>query len=112
RYGMATVAALWYKNRKFWVNDADSIQFAKGCSLNEARVRATVAALSGGHLMVSEDVREIEPERLEMIRRLIPPYPEAARPLDLFEHPFPEGYPALWALSLKSGFGNLTTLAL
>jgi hypothetical protein len=111
RFGMGTVAASWYKNRKFWVNDPDSIQFAKGCSLNEARVRATVVAFSGGHLMLSEDLREVDPERLEMIRRLIPPYPEAARPLDLFASPFPEGYPAFWALPLKTGFGPMTALA-
>ena len=111
RYGMATIAALWYKNRRFWVNDADSIQVAKGCSLSEARVRATVVAMSGGHLMVSEDLRDVGPERVEIVRRLIPPYPEAARPLDLFENPFPEGYPSLWALPVRTGFGPMTTLA-
>jgi hypothetical protein len=111
RYGMGTIAALWYKHRKFWVNDADSIQIAKGCSLAEARVRATVVALGGGHLMVSEDLRRVDPARLEIIRRLLPAYPHAARPLDLFENPSPEGYPALWSLSLQTGFGPMTVLA-
>jgi len=111
RYGMATTVGLWYKNRKFWINDPDSIQIAKGCSLAEARVRATVVALSGGHLMLSEDLRGVDSERIEMIRRLIPPYPQAARPLDLFESPFPESYPTFWALSLQTGFGPMTVLA-
>lgn len=111
KFGMTTIAALWYKNRKFWVNDPDSIQIAKGCSLSEARVRATAVALSGGHLMLSEDLRWVDAERVEMIRRLIPPYPEAARPLDLFENPSPEGYPRFWALSLDTGFGPMTVLA-
>jgi hypothetical protein len=111
RYGMGTIAALWYKHRNFWVNDADSIQIAKGCSLAEARVRATVVALSGGHLMVSEDLRRVDPARLEILRRLLPAYPRAARPLDLFENPAPEGYPALWSLSLPTGFGPMTVLA-
>ena len=53
RYGLATIAALWYKHRRFWINDPDSIQIGKGCSLNEARVRSTMVSLSGGHLMVS-----------------------------------------------------------
>jgi len=111
RYGMATIIDLWYKNRKFWVNDPDSIQIAKGCSLAEARVRATVVALSGGHLMLSEDLRGVGGERIEMIRRLIPPYPQAARPLDMFENPFPEGYPRFWSLSLDTGFGPMKMLA-
>lgn len=111
RHGMATVAALWYKNRTFWVNDADSIQVAKGCSLGEARVRATVAALSGGHLMLSEDLRTVDAERIEMVRRLLPPCPKAARPIDLFDNPFPDGYPSLWSLSLETSIGPLTVLA-
>ena len=111
RHGMGTIAALWYKHRKFFINDPDSIQIAKGCSLAEARVRSTVVAMSGGHFMLSEDLRSIDPERLELVRRLLPVYPHAARPLDLFEHPFPQGYPALWSLSLTTGFGPMTALA-
>ncbi len=111
RHGMSTIAALWYKNRKFWVNDPDSIQIGKGCSLGEARVRATAVALSGGHLMLSEDLRDMSSDRLEIVRRLIPPYPHAARPLDMFENPYPEDFPKLWALSLMTGFGPMTVLA-
>ena len=111
RYGLATVAALWYKHRRFWVNDPDSIQIGKGCSLNEARVRATMVALSGGHLMVSEDLRALDPARLEIVRRLLPAQPRAARPLDLFENPFPDGYPSLWALTTPSPVGARTALA-
>jgi hypothetical protein len=111
RHGMGTIAALWYKHRNFFVNDPDSIQIAKGCPLGEARVRATVVAMSGGHVMLSEDLRSVDPERLELVRRLLPVYPHAARPLDLFEHPFPQGYPALWCLSLPTGFGPMTVLA-
>jgi hypothetical protein len=111
RYGLATIAALWYKHRRFWINDADSIQIGKGCSLGEARVRATMVSLSGGHVMVSEDLRSVDPARLEVIRRILPAFPHAARPLDLFENPFPEGYPALWALTTRSGLGRMTALA-
>jgi len=111
RYGMATIAALWYKHRRFWVNDADSIQIGKGCSLGEARVRATMVSLSGGHVMVSEDLRTVDPARLEIIRRILPAFPHAARPLDLFENPFPDGYPALWALTTRSTQGSSTALA-
>jgi len=111
RYGLATIAALWYKHRRFWVNDADSIQIGKGCSLAEARVRATMVSLSGGHLMVSEDLRALDPARLEIIRRILPAQPRAARPLDLFENPFPEGYPALWSLTTPSPIGSRTALA-
>lgn len=111
RFGLATIGALWYKHRRFWVNDADSIQIGKGCSLGEARVRATMVSLGGGHLMVSEDLRRLDPERLEIIRRLLPAQPRAARPLDLFENPFPDGYPSLWSLPSRTAHGSRTCLA-
>lgn len=111
RHAMGTIGALWYKHRKFWVNDPDSIQIAKGSSLEEARGRATVVAMSGGHLMLSEDLRRVGRERLEIVRRLLPVYPHAARPLDLFDNPYPEGYPAVWSLPVRAGFGPRTVLA-
>ena len=111
RHSMGTIAALWYKHRKFWINDPDSVQIAKGCSLEEARVRATVGVMSGGNFMLSEDLRRVDGERLEIVRRLLPVYPHAARPLDLFQNPFPDGYPAIWFLSVPTGFGRRTVLA-
>ena len=109
--GLTTIAALWYKHRRFWINDADSIQVGCGCGLNEARVRATAVAFSGGHLMVSEDLRWISPERIEIIRRLLPAFGKAARPLDLFEHPSPEFIPRIWQLPVESDWGARPALA-
>lgn len=110
--GLTTIAALWYKHRRFWVNDADSVQLGKGCSLNEVRVRSTVAALSGGHLMLSEDLRGVSADRLEMFSRLLPPHARAARPLNLFETPYPDGIPDRWALRVDTALGPVTVLAL
>ncbi len=112
RRGFTTIAALWYKHRRFWVNDPDSIQIGRGCGLNEARVRATTVAFSGGHLMVSEDLRWISPDRLEIIRRLLPAYGLAARPLDLFEHVYPDDLPHIWRLPVQSDWGARDAVAI
>lgn len=112
RRGLASIASMWFKQRRFWVNDPDSAQVGRGCSLGEARVRATAAAFAGGHFMVGEDMRSACPERLEIIRRLLPVYPEAARPLDLFAAATPEGYPAVWALPVRGEGGERVALAL
>ena len=112
RYGHSTIAALWYKNIKFWVNDPDSLQVGKGCSLGEARIRATTVALAGGHVMLSEDLRLMSPERLELVRRILPPIKKSARPYNLFENPFPDGYPSVWRLDSKWQAGPGITLAL
>jgi hypothetical protein len=113
RKGLSSIASLWYKHRRFWVNDADSVQLGKGCSFGELRVRCTAAALSGGHLMLSEDLRWIEPERLACFRRLLPSVTTtAAKPLDLFDSPFPEGYPAIWQWDVETGQGTTRSIAL
>jgi hypothetical protein len=110
RASLSSIGALWFKQRRFWVNDPDSAQVDKGCPLGEARVRATAAAFSGGHFMAGEDLRLASAERIEMLRRMLPAYPVAARPLDLFEAPFPDGYPAIW--SLPVGFDGRPTTAI
>src|SRR5262249_11798896 len=38
-------------------------------------------------------------------------YPVAARPLDLFENPFPDGYPRFWSLPVHTGSGTMNVLA-
>lgn len=111
RYGHSTVAALWYKNRTFWVNDADSIQVGNGCSLGEARVRTTTVALSGGHMMLGDDITLLDDQRIDMIRRVLPPVTWAAKPINLFENPFPEGYPSIWRLEARRPFGPRAALA-
>jgi hypothetical protein len=112
RYGHSTIASLWYKNRKFWVNDPDSLQVAKGCSMGEARIRAATIALAGGHVMLSEDLRLVSPERLEIVRRILPPIKKAAVPINLFENPFPEGCPSMWRLEPEWESGPSAALAL
>ncbi len=112
KFGHSTIAAMWYKNRKFWVNDADSIQVGKGCSMGEARIRATTVALSGGHVMLSEDLRTISADRLEMVKRILPPLKKSARPVNLFENPFPDGYPSIWCLDIERETGSQKTVAL
>ncbi len=112
RNALSAIGASWFKHRRFWTNDPDSVQLGKGCSLGEARVRATAAAFSGGHLMLSEDLRGIDAARLEMFRRLLPAVPTAAVPLDLFDNPAPSGYPAVWRLRTEAPSGSAQAIAL
>ena len=111
-YGHSTLGALWYKNRKFWINDGDSVQVGRGCSLNEARLRLTTVAFTGGHFMLSEDFRFIDATRIEMVRRMLPALPKAAVPINMFEQPFPDSYADIWALAVDTGAGPGVSLAL
>jgi alpha-galactosidase len=77
----ATLARLWMHGR-WWSNDPDVVVVrANDCQLTLAEVQAwaAVVALSGGMLFEGDDLSRLEPERLELLTRLVPPSGEAAR---------------------------------
>src|SRR5262249_45934905 len=76
----ATLARLWMHGR-WWANDPDCVVVRANeteLSLDEVRAWAAVVALSGGVLFVGDDVSRVEPERLALLSRLIPPSGQAA----------------------------------
>ncbi|HSH18205.1 MAG TPA: glycoside hydrolase family 36 protein [Candidatus Saccharimonadales bacterium] len=67
-----------------WINDPSlSRDDAHDTQLTEDEVRAgaSVIALSGGTMLISEDVTKLSPEKLAVIPRLIPASGVAAKPL-------------------------------
>lgn len=66
-----------------WVNDPDCLILRPEVPLEEARALATAAALSGGSLMLSEEVDELPPERLAILQALLPPLASAPSYVEL-----------------------------
>lgn len=58
-------------------------------SLDEARVWATIVALSAGVTFLGDDLARLSPERRELTRLVFPPLARAATPWDLFSAPAP-----------------------
>jgi hypothetical protein len=111
RRSYETAGSAWFKHGKFWINDHQSVQLGEGCSLGEARIRATMIAMSGGSLWLSEDITQLPPDRVQMVQRMLPVYGKAARPLDLFTKPYPDAYPRLWALPVQTDWDFWIALA-
>ncbi len=75
-------------HKRWWVNDPDCLlvrQEDTYLSPAEVQTLATVLAISGGSLLVSDDLRTLTPERLEWLGRLLPPLEGRARVLDALE---------------------------
>jgi alpha-galactosidase len=73
---------------RWWVNDPDCLlvrQEDTRLTAAEVQTLATVLALSGGSLMVSDDLLTLSAERLEWLGRLLPPLQGRARVLDVLE---------------------------
>ncbi len=83
------VARRYFFNRRTWVNDADHIQLWR-LPLPQAQAAVTITALSGGNMISSDRLVSLPQEKLEILKKGFPAYGEAARPLDLWERPFPE----------------------
>jgi alpha-galactosidase len=97
----STLAHHWMHGH-WWVNDPDCLIVRRHDSrLTEAEVYtwATVVLLSGGMVLSSDDLTRLEPERLAILKRLLPPMNKAARPFG----PYRDGLPARLELELAGG---------
>jgi len=94
-------AKRYYFHKRTWINDADHVGLAL-LTIPQAQAAASVIALSGGTMISGDRLYELEPTRLEILKKVLPSFGEAARPLDLFEKPFPE----ILALKINKDFGE------
>ena len=96
-------AKRYYFHRRAWINDADHI------CLNllppaQAQAAATLIGLSGGNTMSGDRLPDLDPLRLEILKKVLPSAGEAARPVDLFD----SDRPSLFALTVRKPFGTWT----
>src|SRR5580765_2098402 len=78
---------------RWWNNDPDCVivrDHDTQLTLDEVRAWAAVVALSGGMFFAGDDVSEVEPERLAILSRLIPPSGHAASVHPPFEERMPQ----------------------
>ena len=95
------IAKRYYFHKRTWINDPDHLGLAR-LTLPQARAAASVIALSGGTMISADRLYELDSARLEILKKVVPSYGEAARPIDLFEREYPE----VFALSIEKDFGN------
>ena len=76
----------------WWANDPDCLLLRENTRLTLAEVRslASVIALTGGSLLISDDLSQVKPERLRITESLIPLMDAPVQVLDWFDHEMPE----------------------
>ncbi len=68
-----------WQNGRLWWNDADALVLTGDLTEDEIRFHATVVYATGGLLLSGDDLTQLGPERMAMLRRLLPPTGVAAR---------------------------------
>jgi len=75
----------------FWVNDPDCILVREDSNLSLAEVQslATAISITGGAILISDDMTTLGPERLRIAANLLPPLPPNPIVKDLFTSNMP-----------------------
>lgn len=82
-------------HRRWWLNDPDCLLVRDqntALKLHEVRLLVTVAGMSGGLGLVSDDMAAVPEDRRALLSFVLPPTPLRPRTPDLFERPFPERF--------------------
>lgn len=74
-------------HRRWWVNDPDCLLLDPDMQLTPAEVHslATVIAITGGSLLLSDELPGLPPERVRIARQLLPVIGQRPRVLDWFD---------------------------
>jgi hypothetical protein len=94
-------AKRYYFHNRTWINDADHLCLNL-LSFSQAQAAASLIALTGGNLISGDRLLDLDPIRLEILKKVFPSFGEAARPVDLFD----TDCHSLFALRIEKPFGN------
>jgi len=97
-------------HRHWWINDPDCLLVRPDTDLTLAEVQslATVIGLTGGSLLLSDDLPALPEDRLRLVQILLPVIDRRARVMDLFD----ENTPSRLQVDLDGPAGDWNLLAL
>ena len=87
-----------FMHNHFWINDPDCLMIRRAhtkLNLDEIKLQMTIFGLSGGQILISDDMSKLSKEEIDDAKLLIPPYnPEDYNPIpvDIFISKFPSIY--------------------
>ena len=87
----AAAAKRYYFHGRTWVNDADHVCLDL-LTRNQAEAAATSIALSGGNMISGDRLIDLDPAKLEILKKITPSYGDAAVPVDLFDADIPTAF--------------------
>ncbi len=89
----------YFLHGRVWHNDPDPVYVRASMPIEHARLLCSWVALSGQLTVMSDWLPNLPPERLELLRRILPNHGLKPRPADLFEQELPR----VWTLTDTRG---------
>jgi hypothetical protein len=103
----AAAAKRYYFHRRTWVNDVDHACLDL-LTIRQAEAAATIVALSGGNMISGDRLVDLDPAKLEILKKITPSYGETAVPVDLFD----ADIPTTFVLHVERPFARWSVVAL
>lgn len=100
--GVKAAALRYHLHNWLWVNDPGYLAIGAPATLGQARAWASLVALSGGCVFVGDSLASLSQKKISIIKRAVPPFGKAARPVDLLE----KEQPQLWVIDVQKPFGK------
>ena len=110
-YLVQNAAASFFTHRRTYLNDFNLLTVDKPVPIEHARVAATVFGLGGSPLMLGDDYRRIDPERLRLVKLCLPRTRGMPVPVDLFDDVHPGGYSRMLKLEIDTGWETYVLVA-
>jgi hypothetical protein len=108
---LQNVACMGFTHGRLYTNNVNMMTVDKPLPRSDAEITATLFGMSGSPVMVGDDITAIDEERLDLIRKILPVAPGTAFTADLFTHVYPEDYPKILVLPVKTAWGAWTLVA-
>jgi hypothetical protein len=97
----------WYfLHDSAWICDPDCLLVREPLTLDQARAWATLYAVTGQHLMLSDKMYDLPKERVDVVKAVFPA--QQIRPMDLYPY---EGRPRIWDLKVDGPDGQYDVVA-
>ncbi len=103
---ISAAAKRFYFHRRTWVNDVDHLCMHL-LNHRQSEAAATIIGMSGGNMMSGDRLTQLDPYKLEVLKKITPSSGEAAMPVDLFDGPSQ----SIFAVKVKKPFGEWTVVA-
>ncbi len=78
------VAKRYYFHAHTWINDPDHLRI-RDLSIHQAQCAASIIGMSGGTVISGDNLPELDNEKLNILKKILPAYGASARPINLFE---------------------------
>jgi hypothetical protein len=112
RHLVQNAAASYFTHRQAYLNDFNLLTIDKPVPVAHAQIAVTVFGLGGGSpLMLGDDYRHMDAERLRLVKLCLPRVGQMPRPVDLFTRVYPDDRRRLLALPVRTAWDSYTLVA-